>query len=187
MGLLYEAECKDVDAVELLATLEIAPDPFAEELVRGVAGRLDELDALVAARAVGWDLGRMPALDRALLRMASYELAHRPDSPTAVVLAEAVDLASRFSTEDSGRFVNGVLASVATAVRARAGRSPVTDAPEAQDAQDQGIAAAGMADPGSRPAREAPEPPGAPGVPPPETAPPPETSRRPGGPPFEVR
>lgn len=132
MGLLYEAECKDVDPVSLLATLEIAPDAFAEDLVRGVSGCMGELDQLVASKAVGWDLDRMPALDRAVLRMAAYELAHRPDSPMAVVLAEAVDLASRFSTEGSGRFVNGVLASIASAVRGSA-PPPGPDSPAGTD------------------------------------------------------
>ncbi len=132
MGLLYEAECKDIDPVSLLATLEIPPDPFAEDLVRGVSACLDELDELVASKAVGWDLDRMPALDRAVLRMAAYELAHRPDSPMAVVLAEAVDLASRFSTDGSGRFVNGVLASIASAVRGSA-PPPGPDSPARPD------------------------------------------------------
>jgi N utilization substance protein B len=59
----------------------------------------------------------MPVIDRAVLRIGVFELAHRPDVPTAVVLSEAVDLATRFSTDDSGRFVNGLLARIAEEVR----------------------------------------------------------------------
>ncbi|HEX2042681.1 MAG TPA: transcription antitermination factor NusB, partial [Acidimicrobiales bacterium] len=64
-----------------------------------------------------WAVERMPAIDRALLRMGVFELLHRPDVPTGVVLSEAVELAARYSTEDSGRFVNGVLARIAEEVR----------------------------------------------------------------------
>jgi N utilization substance protein B len=59
----------------------------------------------------------MPVIDRAVLRIGVFELVHRPDVPTAVVLSEAVDLATRFSTDDSGRFVNGLLARIAEEVR----------------------------------------------------------------------
>jgi len=59
----------------------------------------------------------MPVVDRALLRIATYELIGRPDVPTAVVISEAVDLAAQYSTDDSGRFVNGVLAAIAAEVR----------------------------------------------------------------------
>jgi N utilization substance protein B len=59
----------------------------------------------------------MPALDRAVLRLGAFELVFRPDVPTAAVISEAVELAKRFSTDESGRFVNGVLSSIAAAVR----------------------------------------------------------------------
>lgn len=115
--LLYEAEIKDVAPEELLAGLPLAPDPFAVELVRGVGAHRDELDALVARFARNWDVERMPALDRALLRLGTFELVHRPDVPTGAAISEAVELAKRYSTDDSGRFVNGVLAAVAAEVR----------------------------------------------------------------------
>ena len=67
--------------------------------------------------AHNWDLDRMPALDRALLRLGAFELVHRPDVPTGAVINEAVELASQYSTDDSGRFVNGVLAAIAREVR----------------------------------------------------------------------
>ena len=87
------------------------------ELVSGVAERRDDIDALIIEHARNWELDRMPALDRALLRLATYELAHRPDVPTGAVISEAVDLAKRYSTDDSGRFVNGVLSAIAAQVR----------------------------------------------------------------------
>jgi len=71
----------------------------------------------VAAAAIGWDLGRMAVVDRNVLRLATAELLTCDDVPTAVILNEAVDLATAFSTDDSGRFVNGVLATVAKQVR----------------------------------------------------------------------
>ena len=72
---------------------------------------------MIAAHAQGWTLERMPAIDRTVLRIAGFELLDRPDVPVAVVLDEAVELAKRFSTDDSGRFVNGVLASIAKIAR----------------------------------------------------------------------
>jgi transcription antitermination protein NusB len=85
--------------------------------VNGVGARLDEIDGLIAAYAIDWTLDRMPVIDRTLLRMATFELLARPDVPTGVVISEAVELAKAYSTEESGRFVNGVLSSIATATR----------------------------------------------------------------------
>ena len=115
--LLYESEIKQVSPIDLLAELPLRPDQFAVELVEGVAAHADEIDRLVADHAHNWDLDRMPALDRALLRLGAFELVHRPDVPTGAVINEAVELASQYSTDDSGRFVNGVLAAIARHVR----------------------------------------------------------------------
>jgi N utilization substance protein B len=117
LEILYEGYAKDATADETLAGLMIAPDPFAEELVRGVQDRGTEIDELISHYAKGWTLDRMPVLDRTLLRMAVYELLSDAQLPVGVVISEAVELAKRYSTDDSGRFVNGVLASVAAAVR----------------------------------------------------------------------
>jgi N utilization substance protein B len=117
LSLLYEAETKDLPPAALLAELPVPPDPFASKLVVGVGERSREIDRLIAEHAIGWALDRMPAIDRAVLRIAVYELLALADVPTAVVLSEAVELASSYSTEESGRFVNGVLASVAAEVR----------------------------------------------------------------------
>lgn len=118
LSLLYEAEAKQIDPEALLGDLPVAPDPFVAAVVDGVGRELSRIDELISAHAIGWELDRMPAVDRALLRMATFELIGRPDVPTAVVISEAVDLAAQYSTDDSGRFVNGVLAAIAAEVRA---------------------------------------------------------------------
>jgi putative hydrolase of the HAD superfamily len=117
LGLLYEAEAKGVDGAAVLAELPVPPDDFASALVLGVDQHKARIDDLLGRFAEGWTLERMAALDRAALRMGSAELLTRPDVPTGVVLSEVVDLASRFSTDGSGRFVNGLLARVAREVR----------------------------------------------------------------------
>jgi N utilization substance protein B len=115
--LLYEAEQRSVSPLELLAERGIASADMSTELLHGVEAARVEIDAEIVAHAKGWALDRMPALDRAILRLAIFELRSRADVPTAVVIDEAVELAKRFSTDDSGRFVNGVLAAVAKVVR----------------------------------------------------------------------
>ena len=117
LSLLYEAEAKGVAPAELLATLPVTPDPFAAELVTGVGDTMEQLDKHIGAVAKGWTVARMPAIDRALLRVGCYELLYSPDTPKAVVINEAVELAGRFSTDDSGRFVNGVLSNLAADLR----------------------------------------------------------------------
>jgi N utilization substance protein B len=117
LELLYEAEAKGESPVAVLEALPIEPDPYAVELARGVAADRARLDELIGGASVGWRLERMPVIDRSLLRIAVWELAHRPDVPTAVVINEAVELAKQYSTDDSGRFVNGVLSRLARELR----------------------------------------------------------------------
>ncbi|MCC5953058.1 MAG: transcription antitermination factor NusB [Acidimicrobiia bacterium] len=115
--LLYEADARAVSASEALAALPIAPDDYTIRLVEGVDDRLGDLDALLGRHARGWSVERMAWLDRAVLRVASFELLACDDVPTAVVIDEAVELAKTYSTDDSPRFVNGILAAVARDVR----------------------------------------------------------------------
>jgi N utilization substance protein B len=129
LELLYEAHAKGCSPEEVLEHLVVDPDPFAVDLVTGVGLHLDQSDALLRRFSKGWALERMPVVDRTLLRMAVYELAHRPDVPTGAVISEAVELAKRYSTDDSGRFVNGMLASIADELRPDAS-SPSTPAPQ---------------------------------------------------------
>lgn len=82
---------------------------FATELVHGVVAHKDELDAGIARVAQNWTLDRMPPVDRNVLRLASYELLHCPEIPVGVALNEAIELGKRYSTANSGAFVNGIL------------------------------------------------------------------------------
>jgi transcription antitermination protein NusB len=84
---------------------------FVEELTRGVVARRDELDGLIAPHLAGWTLERLASVDRVILRMALYELRYFA-TPSGVVINEAVELAKRYGTEESGRFVNGVLGAI---------------------------------------------------------------------------
>jgi N utilization substance protein B len=81
----------------------------ATALVGGTREKLEEIDTLIRAQAENWRLERMPPVDRNILRLAVYELLHEADVPQLVVVDEAVELAKRFGSEQSGRFVNGLL------------------------------------------------------------------------------
>jgi N utilization substance protein B len=136
LSLLYEAETKDASPAAVLAALPVAPAEFAGALVAGVGDHLEELDKWIAGYAKDWTIDRMPALDRALLRMGVYELLYRPDVPTGALISEAVELAQRFSTDESSRFVNGMLARIAEAVRGSAGEAVDPEAVGADAAED---------------------------------------------------
>ena len=120
MMLLYEADSKRVTPGEVLAAQVAPTDELTTLLVEGVESHQIQIDAAIAATAKGWTLARMPTIDRSLLRIAAFELLTRPDVPVAVVLNEAIELAKRFSTDDSGRFVNGVLSALVPVLRATA-------------------------------------------------------------------
>jgi N utilization substance protein B len=117
LALMYEAETKSMTPAEVIDALPLPPEPFAAELLVGVGDHADEIDATIRAYAKGWTLERMPALDRALLRIGVYELSYTPEVPTGAVISEAVELAKTFSTDDSGKFVNGMLSAVAADLR----------------------------------------------------------------------
>ncbi|MGH2764519.1 MAG: transcription antitermination factor NusB [Actinomycetota bacterium] len=116
VSILYQAELggRPVDeVVEEQRALGTRVPGFTEDLVRGVETNREELDRLIGEHAEGWTVPRMAAVDRALLRVACYEMLFRPDIPTAVAIDEAVAAAKELSTEASGRFVNGVLGRIA--------------------------------------------------------------------------
>jgi N utilization substance protein B len=115
--LLYEADQRSVGVEVVLDDQVLPADDYTQELLRGVETRREELDATIGRLAHGWTLERMPTMDRLVLEIALYELTEQPDVPTAVVLNEAVELANQYSTDDSGRFVNGVLATAASELR----------------------------------------------------------------------
>jgi N utilization substance protein B len=94
--------------------------PYAREIVQGVLDHRTEIDERIAAHASGWPIERMPAVDRAILRIGAWELGHNPDVPVGVAIDEAVEAAKELSTDDSPRFVNGVLSAIARDVRPEA-------------------------------------------------------------------
>lgn len=117
LSLLYEAEMKGQSASEVLAALPVPPEDFVISTVEGVGSKVEELDSAVDRYAVHWDVDRMASIDRNVLRLGAWELMHRPNLPIAVIISEAVELAKRFSTEESGKFVNGILSAMAEDVR----------------------------------------------------------------------
>jgi N utilization substance protein B len=86
---------------------------YAEAILLGVVSDRDAVDARITKASEHWRLSRMTRVDRNVLRLATWELVHQPSTPRAVILDEAVELAKRFGSEDSGAFVNGVLGRVA--------------------------------------------------------------------------
>ncbi|HEY7282810.1 MAG TPA: transcription antitermination factor NusB [Actinomycetota bacterium] len=115
---LYQADVMGIRPTAVLeqwreATGE-AVATFTRELVAGVEEYQEDLDILIGETAHDWTVDRMAAVDRAILRLATYELMFRTDTPVAVAIDEAVDAAKELSTKDSGRFVNGVLGRIAT-------------------------------------------------------------------------
>lgn len=108
---------KGTGLAELLASLPVAPDEFTASLLGRIQEQGGRADALIEAASKGWPLHRMAVLDRLVLRLAVVELLDPHGPPVAVVIDEAVELAKTYSTDDSGRFVNGVLSAVAAQVR----------------------------------------------------------------------
>jgi N utilization substance protein B len=88
---------------------EAAMRIFADPLIRGTLQNRDEADLIIKKHAQNWDLHRIAAVDRNILRLAIFEMLHREDIPPVVSINEAVDIAKKFSTQDSGKFVNGIL------------------------------------------------------------------------------
>ena len=112
---LYSIEIGHHDPAYALAqTLEGPQESqtraFVRDLVLGTIEHESEADALISPLLSGWTIDRLPTLDRIVLRMSVYEMTYHPETPRAVVINEAVELAKKFSTDDSGRYVNGVLA-----------------------------------------------------------------------------
>jgi N utilization substance protein B len=115
LDILFEADLRGLDAVTLLSERlagsgSESPVPaYAVELVEGVTEHRARIDELLASYAEGWTLERMPGVDRAILRIGVYELLWCPDVPDAVAIDEAVELAKSLSTDESPKFINGIL------------------------------------------------------------------------------
>lgn len=118
LSLLYSSDIMDADALQLLEE-GIFPESvelgdYAELLVRGVAEHCDDIDERLAATSENWTVDRMPVVDRAVLRLAVFEMVYVDEVPISVAINEAVELAKAYGGEDeSARFVNGVLGRIA--------------------------------------------------------------------------
>jgi N utilization substance protein B len=121
LDILYGADVRGVAIATLLGAeaerAETQPErgsswPYAREIVEGVDRHLAELDEEIEAHSQGWSLARMPALDRAIARMAAWEILYNTEVPDGVAIAEAVDFATSLSTEDSSGYLNGLLGAI---------------------------------------------------------------------------
>ena len=117
LSLLYEAELKGEDPVVVANGLAVAPDPYVRTLLEHSVATKEEAERRIAAASVGWPLDRMAVIDRLVLRLAVAELLDPDGPPSAVVIDEAVELAKTYSTDESGRFVNGILAAITPDLR----------------------------------------------------------------------
>ena len=116
IDILYQADVTSADPETVLASwlgVDRTVVPFSVELVSGVQAHRPEIDALLERHSEGWTVDRMSALDRTILRVALFELLHRPDVPPSVAISEAVQAASELSAEAASRFVNGLLGRIA--------------------------------------------------------------------------
>jgi len=121
VDLLFEAEARGLSPVEIVevrtalteAKQDVAPlNPYTETVARGVSEHAAHIDDLISSHLQGWTLDRLPAVDRAILRVAVWELLHAEDVPEPVAVDEAVQLAKELSTDESPSFINGVLGQV---------------------------------------------------------------------------
>jgi len=117
LELLFESEARGIDISVLVPLRSSDPDypmkAYAVQIVDGVTAHLDEIDELIRTYARGWSLDRMPAVDLAFLRIASWEILHNDKSDTPVAISEAQTLAQDFSTDESPGYVSGVLSRIA--------------------------------------------------------------------------
>lgn len=120
LDILYEADIRQIAATSVLTAQvdrrveagEAAFNPYVDALVKGVHSHRERIDELISSYATGWSIERMPAVDRAILRLAIFEILWAQDVPDTVAIAEAVALAQELSTDDSAPFVNGLLAKI---------------------------------------------------------------------------
>ena len=122
LDMLFQADVLETPIAEIIAAeaKRAANEPdrlaswtYALEIVDGVTDHSEEIDELLSSYAQGWTIDRMPNVDRAILRLSSWELLYNSEVPAAVAINEAVGLAKEYSTGDSSRFVNGVLGRIA--------------------------------------------------------------------------
>jgi transcription antitermination protein NusB len=111
LDILFEADLKGV-ALSQIWSLSDQTDEFVSFLVNGVLESITEIDQIIEATSTGWSMERMPVVDRNILRLAIFEMQNSTDTPKAVVISEAVELANTLSTQDSTNFINGILSKI---------------------------------------------------------------------------
>ena len=112
LDFLYEADIRNGNAIDLLGTRgesDLSQSDYVMELLVGVSNNKEKIDELITTYAQGWDMDRMPAIDRNILRIALFEILFKNDLDDQVAASEAVEIASELSTEDSAKYINGVL------------------------------------------------------------------------------
>jgi len=117
LDILFEADLRSGDPLAILSqrpATELSEVEYVETLVRGVCANKEKIDELIHTYAEGWDMDRMPAIDRNLLRIALYEILWESELSDQVAVSEAVELAQELSTKDSASYINGILARIIT-------------------------------------------------------------------------
>jgi transcription antitermination protein NusB len=117
LDFLYEADIRSSNAIDLLGTRgesDLSQSDYVMELLVGVDANKSKIDELITTYAQGWDMDRMPALDRNILRIALFEILFKNDLDDQVAASEAVEIATELSTEDSAKYINGVLGRIIT-------------------------------------------------------------------------
>ena len=112
LDFLYEADIRDARAIDLLESrgeIELSERDYVGELLSGVETNALKIDELITTYAQGWDMDRMPAIDRNILRIALFEILFKSDLDDQVAASEAVEIATELSTEDSAKYINGIL------------------------------------------------------------------------------
>ena len=116
LGLLYESDIRSRPETELLnerlTDLDYLIRDYTRNLIVGVSEKKSKIDEIILMRAKGWDLDRMPVIDRNILRLGTFELLWSDEIPANVAISEAVELAKSLSTEESASYINGVLAAI---------------------------------------------------------------------------
>lgn len=112
LDFLYEADIRGASAIELMGSREpseLSESQYISELLAGVEANKGKIDELITTYAQGWDMDRMPALDRNILRIALFEILFKEDLDDQVAASEAVEIATELSTDDSAKYINGIL------------------------------------------------------------------------------
>ena len=122
LDLLYETDIRGTDLLETLALRDVVEDgpdarpirEYTKELITGICEHRRKIDELITTYAQGWDMDRLPAVDRNILRLGIYELLYVKDLPTSVAIDEALSLAKELSSDESSKYIHGVLGRIAS-------------------------------------------------------------------------